>query len=82
VIFGGGKIAKQLEFTNAYLALIADALQNSPALLRMPAPTKPKLPDTLVAKVDFPPEFRDASELLARWLWLQLPEDSKKDLST
>jgi hypothetical protein len=40
-----------------------------------------KIERTSIPKpVEFPQPFVDASELLARWLWLQLPEESKKDL--
>ncbi len=65
MIFRCKKIEAELVHMNAYLALIAEVLQQQPE-----APEPEKFPQPLI----------DASELLARWLWLQLPEESKKDL--
>lgn len=73
------RVADELKITNFYLALIADGIQKEPK----PAWLQP-VPRVTVnvpkQTVNLPQPLTDASELLARWLWLQLPEESKKDL--
>ena len=56
-----------LEHIRAELRLISTVMQDPPKGAR-PSP------------VEFPQPLVDASELLARWLWLQLPAESRKDL--
>lgn len=79
VIFGRNKVLDELKILNLHLALIAEVLQNPHEPHSRYTPPTPKV-SPVETKVEFPPALVDASELLARWLWLQLPEESKKDL--
>lgn len=65
--------------TNHYLALITEVIQRKPYQGHI-APTLTTKVSSPVMKVDLPPSLVDASELFARWLWLQLPDASKKDM--
>lgn len=72
----------ELRVTNGYLALIAEVLQERPPVAEgwghRPPPPHITVEQTTV---EFPQPVVDASELLARWLWLQLPKESKEDMS-
>lgn len=75
------RIADELARTNSYLALIAEVIQKEPDRRYRALRKEPRVEINVPPlEVDWPRPLTDATELLARWLWLQLPEESKKDL--
>ena len=83
------EIVSELKILNANLSLIAEILQKPESgfkgdgwYLRQieKAIREHPTPDVKIGLGNAEQPLADISELLARWLWLQLPEESKKDL--
>lgn len=83
------KLIQELQITNGYLAEIAETLQSRPyigglertnAQLSLIAEIMQREKEFPKTAMRLPQPVVDASELLARWLWLHLPEASKEDI--
>ena len=83
------EVAEQLKLLNANLSLIAEVIQKPEAgfkgdgwyLDRIYKAIRDRpVPNIQVGLGDAERPLSDAGELFARWLWLQLPDESKQDL--
>lgn len=83
------KVAEELRITNSYLALIAEVMQKPESGFRPDGWYLSQIASAVrnrpTPKVSFSlgnseQPLADAMELLARKLWIELPDESKEDL--